>query len=104
MNLKTTLALLVLVAACVGLLALGVHLPPALRPVSAPAPADAGTREVLDRLTPDKLKRIEVRHGDRVVALRRNQAGRWVLPGNWPTRPAEAGALVALLGGLRSRF
>jgi hypothetical protein len=99
MNLKTTLALLVLVAACAGLLALGVHLP-----VSTREKQDAGTREVLARLTPEKLKRIEVRRGDRVVVLERNGAGHWALPGNWPARPAEVEALVALLGGLRSRF
>src|SRR5262249_33665947 len=28
----------------------------------------------------------------------------WIMPGNWPTRPAEVGQLVALVGGLRSRF
>src|SRR5438067_1908506 len=104
MNLKTTIALGVLLAAGAVLYWWGVNLPPALDPLPAPpAAADAGTRAALAELTPDRLTRIEVRRGDRVTVLERS-GGDWVMPGNWPTRSAEVRRLVALLGGLRSRF
>jgi hypothetical protein len=51
------------------------------------------------------MNRIEAKRGDRqLFLLERSPGGEWSLPGKWPTRKAEAEALVNLLGGLRSRF
>lgn len=106
MNFKTTLALLVLAGAGVALyLVGGPSLPPQLDPApKPPAAADAGSRQVLEAIQPAELTGIEVRRGDRVTALRRQPGGAWTMPGNWPTRSAEAQALADLLGGLRTRF
>jgi hypothetical protein len=108
MNFKTTLVLLVLVAA--GALAGAAHwfrsdLPSWL--VSPePAPASSRSRELLEKeITPDRLTRIEVVQGDRRLVLERSAPGdEWSLPGKWPTRKAEVQGLIALLGDLHSRF
>ncbi len=106
MNFKTTLALLVLAGAGVALyLVGGPSLPPRLDPApKPPAATDAGSRQVLEAIRPAELTGIEVRRGDRVTVLRRKPGGAWTMPGNWPTRSAEAQALADLLGGLRTRF
>ncbi|HZY88454.1 MAG TPA: DUF4340 domain-containing protein, partial [Gemmataceae bacterium] len=106
MNFKTTLALLVLAGAGVALyLVGGPALPPKLDPAPKPPPlADAGSRQVLESIKPSELIGIEVERGDRDTVLRRKPGGAWTMPGNWPTRSAEAQALADLLGGLRTRF
>jgi hypothetical protein len=104
MNFKTTLALLIVIAAGAVLFWSGTHLPPALDPAPKPAAvADAGTRGELESWRPEAITRIEVIHGDRVTALERT-GEKWNLPGNWPTRKAEVDALVNLLASLHSRF
>jgi hypothetical protein len=106
MNFKTTLVLLVLVAAVAALLLLGPAVT-AWRGPGAPEPA-AATGETLNvlehELTPDRLTRIEVDKGGRHLVLERAAGGEWSLPGKWPTRQPEVEALVNLLTGLRSRF
>ncbi len=42
--------------------------------------------------------------GEEVITLGRTTADTWVMPGNWPTRPAEVHHLIDLLTGIRSRF
>src|SRR5438067_1921680 len=106
MNFKTTLALLVLVAAGGGLFWYG----PALADrfglaQKAPDATGAGTLAVLEKeLTPDKLTRVEIQQGPQRVILERGPGGDWVLPGNWPTRQPEVEQLLDRLTGLRSRF
>jgi hypothetical protein len=105
MNLKTTLALVVLVAAGVALVWSGGQLPDRVNPFRVSAPAqEQGTLEALEKLNASRLERIEVRRGDQVTRLERTKGGDWVMPGNWPTRTAEVRRLVALLTDLHSRF
>ena len=77
MNLRTTLALLVLTAAGGAALWVGAALPPALDPLPKPPPvADAGSRAFLDHLDPAKLTAVEIVHGDRpAVKLQRSPSG-----------------------------
>jgi hypothetical protein len=106
MNIKTTLALMVLVGAGVLLWWVGgPELPPELDPTAGPAPvADKGTREFLTALKPDKIARIEVSAPRGVTALSRKADNAWTLSGNWPIRDVEVNALVDLVAGLRTRF
>lgn len=72
MNIKTTLTLSILAAACAVLLVFGLSLPPALNPLPAPEPAaSAGTREFLQKLTPDKLEHLEIHSTNRSTVLDR---------------------------------
>src|SRR5438132_13522800 len=98
MNFKTTLVLLVLVAAGAALVYVGPKVPSLFE--SAPAPPDAGTRKALEKLAPGDLTRVEIRRGDQTTVLTR-EGGVWSMPGKWPTRAAEANAVAELLGGLR---
>src|SRR5439155_9141421 len=67
--------------------------------------ADAGTlRTLQEQLTPEKIERIDIQHGQRPVVLERGASGDWTLPGKWPARKAEAEELIHLLTHLRSRF
>ncbi len=106
MNIKTTLALVVLVGAGIGLWWLGgPQLPPALDPAAPPPPVqDRGTRDFLKELRPETITRIEVNAPSGITILDRKPDGAWTLPGNWPIRDVEVHALVDLLAGLRSRF
>src|SRR5271165_1417582 len=104
MNLKTTLALLVLAAAGGAMFWYGPQLPAWLDPShKAPAASDAGTRAELARLDAARIRRIEVRRGDGVTVLQRTADG-WSLPGNWPARAAAAEDLAHTIAGLHSRF
>jgi hypothetical protein len=97
MNLKTTLALLVLVG--LGVTAWLIVPPP------APNTVASETLVVLENdLKPEQLTRIEMRTGDRTVVLLRDPDGKWSLPGGWPIREKEVGDLVSLVAGLRTRF
>ena len=105
MNLRTTIALLVLAAAGGAALWFGASLPPALDPLPRPAPAaDAGSRAVLEQIKPAKLTAVEIdRAGRPAVKLERSASG-WTMPGNWPVSAVPVNELTTLLGGLRPRF
>ncbi len=104
MNLKTTLALLILAAAGGALLWFGPALPSVLNPLAKPDLPDAGTRAALEQLSPEKLTHIEVNAGGHNTRLERGPGRTWNLPGQWLTREAEVRELVALLGNLHTRF
>ena len=111
MNLKTTLALLLLLACGVALVWTGMRLPPTVAPMLATVvePPRAGgeptSPAVLEELKADDLRRIEVRRGSETTVLQRKDAGSpWLMPGGWPTRPGEVRRLVELLTSLHSRF
>ncbi|HEY7423405.1 MAG TPA: DUF4340 domain-containing protein [Gemmataceae bacterium] len=107
MNVKTTLALVLLTAGGVLLWWFGgPQLPFTLDPASRPTSvADQGTRDFLNGLKPQKITRLEVQAPRGLTTLSRKKAdGAWSMPGNWPIREAEVQALVDLLAGLRSRF
>lgn len=106
MNLKTTLALLVLAGAGVLLWWYGnLPLPPALDPAPRPvAVEENGTRDFLHNLRPDKIQRLEIHAPSGVTELTHKADGQWSLPGNWPIRRLEVEHLVGLLTNLRSRF
>ncbi|HTU90679.1 MAG TPA: DUF4340 domain-containing protein, partial [Gemmataceae bacterium] len=106
MNLKTTLALVVLAGAGVLLWWYGnLPLPLALDLTPRPAAVeDEGTRGFLDALAPDKIQRIEVHASSGITELNHKADGQWSLPGNWPIRRLEVDNLVGLLTSLRSRF
>ncbi len=55
-------------------------------------------------LNPADLQRVEIQRGTDRTVLTRTADGSWVMPGNWPTRPAEVRGLLDTLAGLRSRF
>jgi hypothetical protein len=96
MNLKTTIALLVLIA-----LGAGAWLAVTLL---TPAAAVSDTLTVLEsQLQPQAITRIEIARGDRQVVLDKGADG-WSLPGKWPVRKPEVDQLVAVLSGLHSRF
>jgi hypothetical protein len=107
MNIKTTLALMVLLGAGALLWWFGgPKLPSALNLSTQPvAASDAGTREFLESLKADQITRIEVkRGGETSFELLRKPDGAWGMAGNWPVRKAEVEELVARLVSLRSRF
>jgi hypothetical protein len=106
MNIKTTLALALLVGAGVLLWWFGgPQLPPALDRSGQPAAVeDKGTRDFFADLRASKITRIEVQSPSGITELTRKPDGAWSLPGNWPIRDNEVNALVDLLAGLRSRF
>ena len=107
MNLRTTLVLLVFVAAG-GAFLYATRYAPNLLPQVGPAPADTadeGTRATLDNvLTPDKVTGVEVLKGDRRLVLQRGAGGEWTMPGGWPVRQPEVRQLVDVLTDLHSRF
>src|SRR5438128_7355545 len=99
MNLKTTAALLLLLA-----LGAGVFWYVETWRRAVPAAADS-TMAVLEKeLQSDRLARIEIGESDQRLVLERGNDNEWTLPGKWPTRRREVGELVALLTGLRTRF
>jgi hypothetical protein len=106
MNYKTTLVLLVLVAAAAGAYWLTPNFSTWLHlPSTQPNVSDAGTLRTLQtELTPEQLNWIEVQHGPRRVILERGAGDEWTLPGKWPARKAEVDELVRILTNLRSRF
>src|SRR6266851_1521665 len=106
MNLKTTLVLLVLLAAGGVFYWVDSSLSPLIPSATRPSEvSDQGTRNVLEtELTADRLSRIQVNYGNQQVILEHSQGGEWTMPGKWPTRTPEVLDLVRLLTGLRSRF
>ncbi len=105
MSLKTTLFLLLLVATGIVLAIFGPSLGSWLNlsPDSEAAGSDDTLAILKNELTKEKLTRIEVHEGEKVVALERSGSD-WTLPGKWPTRKREVEELINLLTGLRSRF
>ena len=103
MNFKTTLALFVLVGAAAALGALALFAPIPFAWQRAEPTPDRGTHAALEKLRADDLTRIEIHKGEQTTTLVRER-GVWSLPGRWPTREPEVKQLIALLGGLRSRF
>ncbi len=98
MNLKTTVTLLVLVAAGAGVFWY-------LETSRHGAAAASETMAVLEKeLQPEKLSRIEIGQGDPHLILERGSGDEWTLPGKWPTRRREVSELIELLTGLRTRF
>src|SRR5262245_25855182 len=96
MNLKTTIALLILI-----LLGAGVWIAVTLL---GPAAVKSDTLATLEReLNPGAITRIEIIHGDKRVVLEKGADG-WSLPGKWPVRQPEVEQLVSELSTLRSRF
>ncbi len=106
MNLKTTLVLLVLVAAAAALGAVQWFRSdlPSWLVSPPPPPASSRSLSLLEtEFTPERLTRIEVAQGERRLVLERT-GDEWSLPGKWPTRHAEVNGLVTVLTNLRSRF
>jgi hypothetical protein len=106
MNLKTTLALVVLVAGGAVLYFLGPDLAVSLGLVPKPAPAGTGETQAIlrDEFKPQNLSRIDIQQGDRRWTFERAGAD-WTLPGRWSAHKAEVEQLVELLTtGLQSRF
>jgi hypothetical protein len=106
MNLKSTLALLVVAAVGGAWFWFGPDVAVRLGLVSAQSQQHgAETLNDLNKdLAPDRLTRIEVQHDKQRVVLERAPGGEWTLPGRWPTRPEETTYLVKLLTQLHSRF
>src|SRR4051812_12536333 len=120
MNFKTTLALMILIAAGVSLAWFGPSLPTRGKRPGATQVIDQGSQSVLNQLTPKTLLKIEIHRGDRATVFERGKIihgngihkpgvtmperfslGPWTLPGRWPVRRAEVNELVDLLGNLR---
>ncbi len=113
MNLKSTLALLVLLGAGIVVVVQRVHLPwgnppnagvPPLGGSSAEEPPKGGTpaqgtQAELAGWTPEKLQRLEIRAAGPATVLTRVSGGGWALPGQWPIRTTEVNALIHLLAG-----
>src|SRR5436305_2093086 len=100
MNLKTTLALLVVIAAGGAAAWFGTGHPNG-QPAQAP---DHGSLAILEQLKPADILRVEIKQGDNETVLERPEGGGWTLPGKWPVRTREVDNLIELLGNLRPRF
>jgi hypothetical protein len=97
MNLKTTFALLILIAAGAG----GWY---ALTLIDNAVAASRTLRFLDNDLSAAQLSRIEiVRPGQPPVVLEKT-GNEWTLPGKWPVRGPEVAELVKTLTSLHSRF
>ncbi len=103
MNWKSTLTLLVLVAAASAWLWKGDVWLPSTAP-SSPPPDSPTLTSFENDLSPGALTRIEIHppSGD-PFTFEKTQTG-WTQPGNWPLRTIEVNELVETLGTLRTRF
>src|SRR5262245_11611421 len=107
MNLKTTIALLILAGGVGALVWKGGDLAPKVGLAPPPAPeAKGASAEALAGLTPDQVTEIAVRApGSGPVEFKSTGTGKPLeLPGNWPVRQNEVAELVAAVTGLKSRF
>ena len=107
MNLKTTIALLLLAAGVGVLVWKGSDLAPRAGLAPAPLPAAQGkSADVLAGIKPEAIKSVGVNApGIAPVFFGAAEPGKPLeLPGNWPVRRNEVEELVGTLAGLDSRF
>jgi len=107
MNLKSTIALLVLALAAAALIWKGPDLAPKVGLAPEPLPeAKGNTAPILKKIVPGEITSITVNvPGAAPVKFTAAQAGKPLeLPGNWPARRNEVEELVAILSSLESRF
>src|SRR5687768_17302692 len=104
MNLRTTVLLVVLLAAGGALYRFHDDVARRLGYATPRGEFHSAALTIVEQgLRPTNLQRIEVHAGGEPVVLER--AGKsWNLPGGWPTRAAEAQELADLIAGLGSRF
>src|SRR5262245_10948235 len=107
MNLKTTIALIILAGGAGVLVWKGGELAPKVGLAPEPTPAAKGESVgALAGLTPEQVTAITVRApGSAPVEFKSAGTGKPLeLPGNWPVRRNEVAELVATVTGLKSRF
>jgi hypothetical protein len=107
MNLKSTIALLILAAGVGALIWFGGDLAPKAGLAPEPQPAAKGSSaQALAAIEPNQISAITVNvPGAGPVKFTAPEAGKPLeLPGNWPVRRNEVEELVATLSGLKSRF
>src|SRR5262245_7513726 len=107
MNLKTTIALLILAAGAGALILWGSDLAPKVGMAPEPTPAAQGSSATaLGHINPGDISSITVTvPGSAPVYFGAAAPGKPLeLPGNWPVRRNEVEELVAVLSGLKSRF
>src|SRR5829696_1269812 len=107
MNLKTTIALLLLAAGVGVLVWKGSDLAPRAGLAPEPLPAAQGkSGEALADIKPEDVKSVGVTvPGSAPVFFGAAEPGKPLeLPGNWPVRRNEVEELVGTLAGLKSRF
>jgi hypothetical protein len=103
MNWKSTVALLVLVAAAGAWLWKGDTWAPGTVPKSAPPDPPALTALEAD-FKPAAITRIEIAPAGADPFVFERAGSEWKQPGNWPLRSAEVNELIEALGNLRTRF
>lgn len=99
MNVKTTIALVVLLLVGGAAYYVWVH--------NRPREAQSATADFLEKqLTPQTITYIEVKRGKKpgFVLTRKSPADEWTLPGQWPAREKEVEQLVKTVAGLHTRF
>jgi hypothetical protein len=107
MNIKTTIALILLAGGCVALFYKGPELAPKLglapKPVEYP---NVGTAKAIAGINVDNITRVEISIGGvKQLELVASAPGRELeLPDQWPIRKAERSDLKLTLRNLKSRF
>jgi hypothetical protein len=107
MNLKTTIALLILGAGCAALFWKGPSLAPMLGLGPEPvAVSKEGAEPAILSAPVDQISRVEIEvPGQRPLVLKSPAAGQPLeLPGDWPIRRYEVDELLATLRDLKSRY
>jgi hypothetical protein len=106
MNIKTTIALLVLAGGCVALFWKGPELAPRLGLAPQPEEVKEGPGDILAGFPADRITRVEIEAPGRPkLALESPAPGKPLeLPGRWPIRRSEVDDLLAKLHGLKSRY
>jgi hypothetical protein len=104
MNLKTTLALIVLAGCALAAALIRGDLRDPYGYIPAPQARSDKEEKALSLPPAKALAAITIESGDEKTQLTRGPSGAWVMPGNWPTREAKVQELVGALGSLSSRF
>src|SRR5262245_22482515 len=107
MNLKSTIALVILAAGVAALILFGGDLAPKAGLAPEPQPAAKGnSAQALAVIEPTQISAITVTvPGSAPVKFSATEPGKPLeLPGNWPVRRNEVEELVGTLSGLKSRF
>ena len=107
MNLKTTIALLILGAGCATLFWKGPSLAPKLGLGPEPvAVSKEGAEPAILSAPIDQISRVDIEvPGQRPLVLKSAAAGQALeLPGDWPIRRYEVDELLATLRDLKSRY